>query len=346
MTKKIVLFGTNRHAICIDDFYMFFSRSPHSISQIFYPAGEHRHRDWWKRGARNDKARDSIVDPITKSGVPIVTWADVERDVAPVLDALDFDYICVGNGTDEAQLRLIERYGRDRFLFSEYGWMPWSQNFYISRNGCGRDSEIASVTGDMIDTLGINHEALEDFKEILNVGDDVPFDDFVYMPLQKDVNDFKFLTSPFSKNMEFLLEADRLAPPGTKILFKCHPLYKKNYDVSFSERMVDITNSNFNKFQLYSRMMGMMCINSTSVLEAFCFGGKVVSFGEDIFLNKSLTLHRPSHQSEVADFFKNADVADRCRRFVSLLFSRQVDRKRCVNNDLSYVQRHYWSVCI
>lgn len=36
----------------------------------------------------------------------------------------------------------------------------------------------------------------------------------------------------------------------------------------------------------------------------------------------------------------------RAKKFVSLLMSRQVNRKRCVEGDVAYIRRHYWNLCI
>jgi len=119
--KKIILFGVNRHAIAINDFYMFFSRTNHQISHIFYPAGSHKHRDWWENGERKDKARDNIVDPMFDFQGKIIIWNNLEDHVLKTLDSIDFDYICLGNGNDTDQKKLIKRYGIEKFLFSEYG---------------------------------------------------------------------------------------------------------------------------------------------------------------------------------------------------------------------------------
>ena len=346
ISKKLVLFGTNRHAISINDFYMFFRRSNHEIIHIFYPLGSSKNRDWWEYGVREDKARDSIVDPMTECRAPITVWEDVNRDAAPILDRIDFDYICLGNGNDPSQKWLINRYGRDKFLFSEYGWLPWSGNFYISRLGAGFDSEIAQMTSQDVKTLSVNEAQITHFCNSLNKGQDVPYDDFIYMPLQKDVNDFKFLFNDFKDNNDFLRFADEIVPKEKKILVKRHPLYRKVYDISFSNRMIDITDENYNKYIIYNSMDAMICLNSTSILEALAFGGTVFSYGDDLFVGKDLTFHKVMNPNFFAKELDRGTDANHTRKFISLLMSRQITRQRCVKNDTAYVKRHYWNVSL
>lgn len=345
-SKRLVLFGTNRHAICINDYYMFFSRTNHQIARIFYPLGSHKHRDWWEYGQREDKARESVVDPMSDCSAPITVWEELERDVFPVLDTLEFDYICIANGTDPAHVELIKRYGREKFLFSEYGWLPWSKHFYISRLGAGFESEVAKIDRAQLDGITVNETGIAEFNATLNSGNDVPYDNFIYMPMQKDVNDFKFLYCDFANNEEFLACANRVVPPGIKILVKCHPLYKKKYDLSFSDRMIDITDADFNKFQLYSRMRALICLNSTSILEALAFGAKVFSYGDDLFTGKSITHHKIMDAAKFEALLAKPHDPEPPRKFVSLLLSRQVSRHRVVANDAAYIARHYWNQCL
>ena len=346
LSKKLVLFGTNRHAICINDYHMFFSRTQHQIAHIFYPLGSHKNRDWWELGAREDKARDSVVDPMTGCAAPITVWEELERDVFPVLDALDFDFICIANGSDPAHQALIKRYGRAKFLFSEYGWLPWSQHFYISRQGAGFESEVAKINRKALDPITVDEAGIETFISTLDEGVDVPYDNFIYMPMQKDVNDFKFLYNDFENNEEFLACADRVVPKDVKILVKCHPLYKKKYDLSFSDRMIDITDAGLNKYQLYQNMKALICLNSTSILEALAFGAKVFSYGDDLFTGKRVTYHKVMDPAKFERLLNAEHEPEAARKFVSLLLSRQIDRHRVVAKDRGYIARHYWNQCL
>lgn len=345
-SKKLVLFGTNRHAIAINDFYMFFRRSTHEIVQILYPIGSHKNRDWWEHGCRHDQARNSVVDPIEPDYCPITVWQDIEKHVFPILDNVDFDYICVGNGNDPAHQLLIERYGREKFLFSEYGWLPWSEHFYISRKGAGFDSDITDMTAETLKDVFEDQEQVDSFCASLNSGKNVDYTDFLYVPLQKDVNDFKFLFSKFKNNVEFIHFIDDVVPPGIPILLKCHPLYKKNYDLSFSNRLVDITESNLNKFQIYSKMKAMVCLNSTSILEALAFGAKVFTYGDDIFMNKGIVHHKIYEKERFLTLLENKNENENSRKFISLLQSYQIDRSRCVNDDEQYIKQHFWNICL
>lgn len=346
LSKKLILFGTNRHAICINDYFMFFSRTEHKIDHIFYPIGSHKNRDWWELGHREDKARDNLVDPLHSFRGEITVWENLERDVFPVLDRIAFDFICLGNGTDPAHREIVARYGRDKVLFTEYGWLPWTRHFYISRKGAGFESEIAHFDRDRISRLTVNQKEIDAFRKTLDRGNPVPCDNFIYMPLQKDVNDFKFLYNDFNNNVEFLRFADRVSPKDVKILVKCHPLYKKKYDLSFSNRMINITDDDLNKFQLYSRMRAMICLNSTSILEALAFGSKVFSYGDDLFTGKDITYHKVMNSTEFSKRLAQDSDGELALKFVSLLLSRQIDRHRCVANDQSYIARHYWNQCL
>lgn len=344
--KKVCLFGTNRHAICINDYYMFFRLSDHDVSHIFYPLGSHVNRDWWEFGGRDDKARNSVVVPMVDYDGFITVWDDLESQVFPILDEIEFDYICLANGTDPAHIALIERYGADRFLFSEYGWLPWSRHFYISRKGAGARSEIAQMSQGDVARIGVDMAGIADFCSTLDCGAPVPYNNYVYMPLQKDVNDFKFLDNDFADNKEYLRFAESVVPARMNILVKCHPLYKVKYDLSFSDRMIDITDMELNKHQLYRDMVAMVCLNSTSVLEALAFGGAVFTYGDDLFTGKGITHHKIQTREEFERLLSQEQDRILPRKFVSLLLSRQIDRSRCRDEDRSYVANHYWNQCL
>ncbi|MES2922445.1 MAG: hypothetical protein V4819_12910 [Verrucomicrobiota bacterium] len=325
---------------------MFFSRSSHEIGAIFYPLGTHGNRNWWEHGDRVDAARDSLVDDMSGYEGPVHVWKDLERDVFPILDGMDFDYICLGNGTDPAHKALAQRYGTNKVLFSEYGWLPWSGHFYISRGGAGFDSEIARMDEHDVSRFGIDRDNIESFQGGLPRGADFEYEDFLYVPLQKDVNDFKFLYSRFADNMEFIRFIDGIVPPGVKVLLKCHPLYKQKYDLSFSNRLIDITNDNLDKAALYERMRAMICLNSTSVLEALSYGARVFTYGDDIFVNKGVTYHKVEDQSEFERLLVAEPNPVQCQKFISLLLGRQIDRKKCIRSDSEYIFRHYWNLCL
>lgn len=339
-SKKIILLGVNRHAISINDFFMFFSRTNHEIVHIFFPKGKTKNKNWWFDGKRKDAARDNSVDYIDKSKYSITYWENINT-VINKIESIDFDYICMGNGTDKDQLELISRVGIDKILFSEYGWLPWSKNFYISRMGCGYDSEITKLTEKDISKVDIIESELESLKLSYDKGNDLLYNNFYYVPLQKDVNDFKFTFTDFKSNQEFIDHIHNIVPNEYSILIKCHPLYKKKYNLP--PRFIDITDLNINKHSIYSKMKGMICINSTSILESILFSKKTFVYGKDLFLNKNLVSFNIRGMDEFKIEASQNPNPDICKRFISLLISRQVDRKKCTSNDYSYVDNHYWN---
>lgn len=343
--KKLILFGVKRHAIAINDYYMFFSRTDHEIIRIFFPSEQVDNRDWWDTGRRMDRARDSIVDPINKDLRVVREWDDFEK-VMDEFNSLEWDYCLFGNGNSTEQKRLIERFGREKFLFSEYGWLPWSAHFYISREGTGFDSEIAKFGAEQLKEIPILHDQIEEFKLTLDHGNPCYFKNFVYVPMQKDVNDFKFNFTRFKSNLEFLQSIDHYIPKDITVLVKRHPLYPVKYDLSFSDRMVDITHWNINKHEIYQKMSAMVCINSTSILEALAYGRNVFAYGQDLFLNKGIVEFDVSSIEEFSEKLSREPDVDQCYRFISLLLQRQVNRAKCVENNREYIDNHYWNKII
>jgi hypothetical protein len=293
----------------------------------------------------HDPARNGLFDPIDKKRAPIRTWYDAE-DLTAQLIHLDPDVVCVGNGNGVEQKAAIDALGRERFLFSEYGWLPWNQHFYISRNGCGNASEIAHMNAADLARIPIDAEALTRLKSLFSSGNSVNERDFIYVPLQKDVNDFKFLSAPFTTNEEFLNFIHEIVPREMTILVKPHPLYPKKYDLAKYGRMRNIADDGLCKSDLYARMAAMICINSTSILEALLFEGRVFAYGEDIFLNKDLVHYRVNSPKDFAALLGQPVPESNCRRFISLLLERQIDRARCLRNDRAYIDSHYWNRCL
>jgi hypothetical protein len=253
----------------------------------------------------------------------------------------------VGNGNDPAQQRLAEHIGRERMLFSEYGWLPWAECFYISRGGVGTDSDLKTVSrGDLQHVRPRRRELSRLRRAYPRDGSLLPEGEFVYVPLQKDVNDFKFLSSPFANNEEFLGHLHSVIPDELQVLVKPHPLYERTYDLSPFDNFTDISGSDYSKRQLYRRMKAMICINSTSALEALLFERPVIAYGDDIFLNKDLVTYRPADQADMSRALDRPVDRDGCRRFISLLLSRQVNRLRCLADDHRYVESHHWVTSI
>ena len=111
--------------------------------------------------------------------------------------------------------------------------------------------------------------------------------------------------------------------------------------------MIDITHANINKHKLYTKMKAMICLNSTSILEALSYNKKVFSYGDDLYVGKDITYHKIKDASAFEKLLVRKDEGDRPLKFVSLLMSRQIDRAKCCSRKYnSYVNNHYWNKCI
>ncbi|MBX3729197.1 MAG: hypothetical protein KF858_08425 [Candidatus Sumerlaeia bacterium] len=341
MGKRIAIVATYRYSINANDFLMFFRRSEHRVAALLVHYAV-TYRDWWRTNRFTDPAREGVFDPIDKDRDPIRLWYHVE-DLIERLREADCDVVCFGNGNGVEQRAAAEAIGRDNCLFSEYGWLPWSRNFYISRGGCGSDSEIASMSAADLAGRTIDEATLDRLRAPFAQGRPLDARDFLYVPLQKDVNDFKFLSAPFRSNEEFLDFLHETTPREVRLLVKPHPLYPKKYDLSRYGRMTDITTAGYRKADLYRKAMATVAINSTSILEALLFDGRVFAYGEDIFLNKGLVHYRVREPQAFARALEEPVDEERCRQFIALLLERQVERARCLGNDLDYVRSHYWS---
>ncbi len=102
MNKKIVLLATENYSMSINDYYMFYRRTEHKIVALFY----HKNctnRHWWK--SRRVSGRNMIRDIINE--IKLVEWSD-EKDLEIKLMDTEFDYICMGNGTDNIQQYIID----------------------------------------------------------------------------------------------------------------------------------------------------------------------------------------------------------------------------------------------
>jgi len=346
MNKKIVIIGTPRYSINFNDFWMFFSRSKHDVVKIFFPKTSTR-LTWFNNLIKKDDARNSIVDEFDRSLVQTYDYNNLSTLINP-LKKLDCDYICVGNGNCNAS-KLLKTHFKDKMLFSEYGWLPWSDHFYITRYGTSIDSEIATYTDEDFKYVKINKDEIESFKNnfLSSQGSaDVNMYNFIYVPLQVDKDDFKFNLTEFKNNEEFLHFIDNIVPKNTKILAKHHPLNKHKCSLKGYKNIIDITESNLNKLQLLQKMKAMACINSTSVLEALFFDKPIFVYGKDIYLNKNIINFDVKNKSKFQTLMDANSNIDSRLKFVSMLMSRQVNRKNCISNDLNYINNHYWNQTI
>ena len=339
--KRLLLLATDRYSININDFYMFFRRTEHEIVGLLHHVSCPR-KSWWRDNRFSDPARDSIFDPMNYDALSLISWSNA-AELPALLDRIDFDYVCMGNGTGSDHQVAIEHVGRDRCLFTEYGWLPWSSHFYIARGGCGNCSDIATMKREDISKKPVNERGIREARKRIRGGWPVLSRGFVYVPLQKDVNDFKFTLTHFKSNEQFLDFVHEIVPKRTPVWVKRHPLYKKEYDFKKYGRFVDISSKNLNKAHIYRRMSAMVCINSTSILEALLFGGNVFAYGDDIYRDKDVVHFGVDQKDEFATRLAAEAPCDRIDRFVSLLLDRQVDRSRCVGDDTEYIENHYWN---
>jgi len=345
MKKKVVLLATDRYHININDFYMFFRRSDHEIVGLLH------HVDcpkvsWWRDNRSREKTREKIFDKMDFDSLNLTPWSDTES-LIEALDKFEFDYVCMGNGSGEAQKAVAEHVGIDKCLFSEYGWLPWSEHFYISRKGCGLESEITDVDEKGLRSQPILHDQIGKLKKFFNKGRWLFKKDFVYVPLQVDIDDFKFGYTTFNSNEDFLDFIHEIVPKDMKVLVKRHPFgprsHHRDYHFAKYGRFIDISDSKLNKAKLYSRMAAMIVLNSTSVLEAILFGKKVFAYGEDLFLNKGVIHFRVETAEEFAKSLNSPQSQELSEAFISLLLERQVSRRRCINDDMEYIRNHYWN---
>jgi len=342
--KKIILVATGRYSINIDDYYMFYRRTGHQIVAILYHYSC-QYKQWWHENRFLDPARNFLFDPIDRDRYRNILWYHAD-DLLNKIDHLDFDYVCMGNGTGVEQRAIVEHVGNEKCLFSEYGWLPWSEHFYISRHGCGSDSEITAFSQEDYKDVELRHAEIDVLAKKLDKGTSPPNGDYIYVPLQKDVNDFKFLSSPFKSNEEFLDFIYEITPNDLTVLVKPHPLYKKAYDLSKYGRFVNISGNNYSKYKLYKNMLAMICINSTSILEALSYNGRIFAYGEDVFVNKNILNYQVFDKGLFYSALNNEIDEDDRRCFISLLFERQISRERCLKNDRNYIESHYWNRCL
>ncbi len=341
MSKKLVLLATDRYSINANDFYMFFRRSDHEIVALLHHVNCPS-KSWWANNRFPDPAREGLFDPMGFERLRLLSWANADELLAR-LDELVFDYVCMGNGSGAEQQRVIAHLGSERCLFSEYGWLPWSRHFYISREGCGYASEITEIDETALEHQPVSERGIANLRKEFRWGWPVLRRNFIYVPLQKDTNDFKFAFTSFHSNEEFLDFVHEIVPPKMKVLVKEHPMYRRHYDLSKYGRFINVSGRRLSKASLYRRMAAMIAINSTSILEAILFGGKVFAYGQDLFLNKGLVHFCVTDPHEFATRLEQPQDDERCKAFISLLLERQVDRLRCLNNDLEYVRNHYWN---
>ena len=338
---KILIVGTFRYSINACDFDLMFRNSEHEVVKVLYHHTNARKR-WFKTGKHCPGNRNKISTKLTDH--PNEQWIKND-DLGKKMDRLDWDYVCFGNGTDPAAKWTRNRYGDSKkYLYSEYGWFPWNESFYIDTQGGGANSSIRHSRMEELRGAPDRPEEIAYIQRKLNVGKTIQAKDFIYIPLQVDTPtsdgkpDFKFRFTPFKNNNEFLKFIQGVIPSGTMVFIKNHPAASKPTRIPAG--MLDISKKGMNKLELYKRMKAMVAINSTSVLEALLMGKNVFTYGDDIFSNKGLTHQHIRNRDQFASLL-NTEPSKDIRPFINCLLERQVYRHRC--NDPEYIKNHYWN---
>lgn len=324
------------------DFDLMFRNSKHQIVKVIYHAKTNS--KLWLRDYKHSTC------PANRGGVytdlkenPHQSWERL-HGLKGKIEKHDFDYICLGNGNDDAG-KWIRDNIKANFLYSEYGWLPWKNCFYIDDKGTGALSSINTTPLNNMKTSYNSINELIEIKSTMNQHNIVPFDNFIYVPLQVDTPtsdgkpDFKFQFTWFKTNAEFLKFIQKIVPKDITILVKNHPSNRNPTKIPAS--MIDVSNMNLNKYELYSKMKAMMAINSTSVLEAMLFEKNIFTYGRDVFSNKNVTYESIKDKDRFMSLIDSNNNAQNQRKFISYILQRQFNRNKY--KDLDYINNHYWN---
>lgn len=346
---RIAIVGSLRYSINANDFYMFFSRSGHELAGVFLQASVAK-LPWFKKQAKVDRARSNSYLPYADG---VVQWWSTDVELCDKLDAVRPDYICIGNGSDATGQLLRARYRGERLIFSEYGWFPWKECFYMSRHGAAMESEIGRFSSEEIQDMRFQPDeiktAVEAVRSTQRSAGEVSVEgrDFIYVPLQVDIGDFKFGLTHFKTNGEFLNFIQCLVPSSVEIWVRNHPLNKRPVDLRNWPRFRDISCIDYRKEEIYSRMAAMIVINSTSALEALAYERPVFVYGRDIYTGKGICWEGVEDRREFEEkTVRGAPNFDLASRFLALLFRYQVNRIDCLSKGDSYVRDHFWNKCL
>jgi hypothetical protein len=340
---NILIVGTKRYSINMCDFDLLFRNSKHDIVHVLY----NKHTEtfpWFHSGEFGDPARNKIATKLKKH--PHSSWSTHDEFMTKV-SKIDFDYICMGNGNDDAGVQIQKDLKGKKFLFSEYGWLPWKESAYIDNVGVGKFSSIYDMgIDDILSFKGPdNTSTMNRTRQLANHGNKMDLKDYIYVSLQTDTltsdgkPDFKFKFTNFKKNEEFLAFIESIVPKEMTIVAQDHPFARRK--TNMSSRIVNITGKGINMYEVYSNMKAMVCINSTAVLESMLYNKKLFTYGKDLFCNKSLTYEGVETMDHFVDMVQNAEIQKYRHEFINFLMNRQVCRHRC--NDLEYVNSHFWT---
>jgi hypothetical protein len=153
----------------------------------------------------------------------------------------------------------------------EVGWFPQSRNWFIDPKGINGD---ASIMDDDLSWVG-----RDDFARLEKLRDEYLGDrrwegsDYVLVPLQLEWDTNIILHSPYRSMQTFINHCEEKFR-GERVIFKRHPLDRKNYSTKGSEL---ITGGSFLDYASKAKLV--YGINSTCLLEAALMGVPVTVIG-------------------------------------------------------------------
>ena len=341
---KLLIVGTQRYSINACDFDLMFRHTEHEIVKVLYHHTTGKKR--WFSVASMAHCPGNRCGIYTKlKDHPCEPWHRL-GELVNKIEKLNFDYICLGNGNCE-EGKWIQKNIQAKYLFSEYGWMPWNECFFIDDKGTGPLSSVRYMSQAEMKIDKDRSGEINALKQKFKSSGGISFKHFVYVPLQVDTPmsdgkpDFKFQFTGFKNNKQFLSAIEKVVPDDITILVKNHPASRHPTPVPSS--MVDISKANLNKYELYQKMLAMIAINSTSVLEAILFERNVFTYGQDVFSGKGITHESISNKDRFASLLKKDPPEQAAKKFINTLLQRQVSRIRCRDKDMNYIKSHYWT---
>lgn len=337
--RDVILFGTKRHAVAVNDFFAFFSQSKnYRVAKILLPGNWSSKMQWLRTGKISSPQRNNWLYPMPIEKVEIYeTPGEAIRLIQSLPDAV----IATGNGNDDTQLKLREELADRDWIFSEYGWIPWSGAYYMDPVGVGEFSSISKL--EMSDIKLVDVSPLTKPRD-WNHGVPLEIKNYCYIPLQKDYDDFKTNSSPFHSNLEFLKLVREITPIEIKMVIRQHPHNPRRINVEKIPNSLDISDKKISKNYLYENMDFLINVNGTSAIEALCFAAPIFSYGRDVYSGCGLVNPGPTTSSQLLDSLNRSVDLQARRRFISLLLERQVVRdKLSEKNSHQYVANHYWN---
>ncbi len=197
------------------------------------------------------------------------------------LDDCEPDVVFTWNGISDGDKKMIELYGREKFIFAELGFFNHYQTCYF--DACGTNYLSMNVT-ETLDNVETNKELFRKLQQ--RYKKPCAYDgDFIFVPLQ-DENDTQITKlSPF-KTMYELLEytLNIYNDREIRILYKPHPSFSPR--VPSHPKLQKVTGDVHSYIPYAETVVG---INSTVLFETLLYHQRVITCGVGItsrrFLN-------------------------------------------------------------